>query len=296
VPRSAPPVVLTVAGSDNSCGAGAQADLKTIHALGGYAQTALTCCVAEVPGAVEAIVPLPPDFVTAQIRLSCEAFPVRAVKTGMLHSRRIIAAVAAALEPLADRGAAASRAGARAGHRPRHGAARRVPIVVDPVMVASSGAPLLEPAAIRAYGALLFPLATLVTPNLDELRILSGRPCRTHAEMEEAGRMLVEKYGCAWLLKGGHLGGRVAVDILATPDGCRHFTAPFRRGIDAHGTGCTFSAAIATGLAQGVDLPTAVDSAKRFITGAIAGHHRWGRTTALRHDAAVAPGIATGVS
>jgi hydroxymethylpyrimidine/phosphomethylpyrimidine kinase len=221
---------------------------------------------------------------------------VRAVKTGMLHSRRIIAAVAAALEPLADRGAAASRAGARAGHRPRHGAARKVPIVVDPVMVASSGAPLLEPAAIRAYGALLFPLATLVTPNLDELRILSGRPCRTHAEMEEAGRMLVEEYGCAWLLKGGHLGGRVAVDILATPDGCRHFTAPFRRGIDAHGTGCTFSAAIATGLAQGVDLPTAVDSAKRFITGAIAGHHRWGRTTALRHDAAVAPGIATGVS
>jgi hydroxymethylpyrimidine/phosphomethylpyrimidine kinase len=275
VPRSAPPVVLTIAGSDNSCGAGAQADLKTIHALGGYAQTAITCCVAEVPGAVEAIRPLPPDFVTAQIRLSFRAFPVKAVKTGMLHSRAVIAAVAAALAPVARGGAGGRKDAARRG--------RRVPVVVDPVMVASSGDPLLEPAAVRAYGELLFPLATLVTPNLDELQILSDRPCRTLAEMEEAGRSLVERYGCGFLLKGGHLRGRLATDILATRDGCERFVAPFHRGVDTHGTGCTFSAAIATGLARGLDLSAAVAEGKRYITSAVRTSHAWGGVRALHH-------------
>lgn len=280
VPRSAPPVVLTIAGSDNSCGAGAQADLKTIHALGGYAQTALTCCVAEVPGSVEAIRPLPPDFVTAQIRLSFEAFPVKAVKTGMLHSRAIIAAVAGVLAPLARDAAGGRQDRTRQGRR--HG--RRVPIVVDPVMVASSGDPLLEPAAVRAYGDLLFPLATLVTPNLDELRILSALPCRNLAEMEEAGRALVAQYGCSFLLKGGHLRGRLATDILATGDRCERFVAPFRRGVDTHGTGCTFSAAIATGLARGLDLSAAVAEGKRFITNAVRTSHAWGGVHALHHD------------
>jgi hydroxymethylpyrimidine/phosphomethylpyrimidine kinase len=276
---SAPPVVLTVAGSDNSCGAGAQADLKTIHALGGYAQTAITCCVAEVPGRVEAIRSLPPDFVAAQIRLSLAAFPVRAVKTGMLHSRAIITAVADALAPIA---AGPDGGGGRRGSARR---SDRVPVVVDPVMVASSGDPLLEPAAVRAYTDRLFPLATIVTPNLDELRILSGLPCRDLAGMEEAGVMLVERHGCAWLLKGGHLRGRTATDILATPRGCERFAAPFRRGVDAHGTGCTFSAAIATGLAQGLELRDAVAAAKRFITAAVHGSLRWGDTRALHHGA-----------
>jgi hydroxymethylpyrimidine/phosphomethylpyrimidine kinase len=283
VPSSAPPVVLTVAGSDNSCGAGAQADLKTIHALGGYAQTAITCCVAEVPGRVEAIRALPPDFVAAQIRLSVAAFPVRAVKTGMLHSRAIIAAVAEALAPIA--------AGPDGGRgRPVARRTRAVPIVVDPVMVASSGAPLLEPAAVRAYADRLFPLATIVTPNLDELRILSGLPCRDLAGMEEAGTLLVERHGCAWLLKGGHLRGRTATDILATPQGRERFEAPFRRGVDAHGTGCTFSAAIATGLAQGLTLRAAVAAAKGFITAAVHGSLRWGRTRALHHGAGASGG------
>lgn len=278
MPASAPPVVLTVAGSDNSCGAGAQADLKTIHALGGYAQTAITCCVAEVPGTVEAIRPLPPDFVAAQIRLSLRAFPVRAVKTGMLHSRAIIEAVAEAISPIAM----------RRGRAGRRGPGRRigVPVVVDPVMVASSGDPLLEPAAVRAYRETLFPLAALVTPNLDELRILSGLPCVDLDGMEEAGRELVGRYGCAFLLKGGHLRGRLATDILATPDGCERFVAPFRRGVDTHGTGCTFSAAIATGLARGLDLRGAVAAGKTFVTAAVRRSHAWGRVHALDHGVA----------
>ena len=256
-----PPVVLTIAGSDNSCGAGAQADLKAITALGGYAQTAITCVVAEVPGRVEMIQPVKAAVVAAQIRLSCRSFPVAAIKTGMLFSRPIIRAVAGAL--------AEGRV--------------RVPLVVDPVMVASSGEPLLEPAAIAAYGRELFPRAVLVTPNLDELRILSAMPCRNLAEMEAAGRMLVARHGCAFLLKGGHLRGRVATDLLVTQDGCRRYDAAFRRGFDAHGTGCTYSAAIATGLALGLPLAEAVARAKRYITAAIRGRLSWGRTAALDH-------------
>lgn len=255
------PVVLTVAGSDNSCGAGAQADLKAITTLGGYAQTAITCVVAEVPGQVESIQAVKPSVVEAQIRLSIEAFPVAAIKTGMLFSPAIVKKVAATLKQRAV----------------------GVPLVVDPVMVASSGEPLLEPEAIEAYTHRLFPLATLLTPNLDELRILSGMPCGNLVQMEQAGRFLVETYGCSVLAKGGHLGTKQAVDILVTPQGSERFSAPFRRGVDAHGTGCTFSAAIATGLAQGLTLSEAVGRGKRFITQAIEQRLTWGKTTALDH-------------
>jgi hydroxymethylpyrimidine/phosphomethylpyrimidine kinase len=216
--------------------------------------------VAEVPGAVEMIQPVKPAVVAAQVRLSLRAFPVKAAKTGMLFSRGIIEAVAEALA-----------------------AVPKLPVVVDPVMVASSGDPLLEPAAIAAYRRLLFPRATLVTPNLDELRILSGEPCRDLAGMEAAGRRLVDRHGCAFLLKGGHLGGRVATDILVTPSGSERLAAPFRRGIDTHGTGCTYSAAIATGLARGLGLAGAVREAKAYITAAIGGTLRWGKTQALDH-------------
>lgn len=259
-----PPVVLTIAGSDNSCGAGAQADLKAITALGGYAQTAITCVVAEVPGRVEAIQPMKPSIVAGQIRLSLEAFPVAAAKTGMLFSRGIIRVVAEALRD-----------------------APQLPLVVDPVMVASSGDPLLESSAVEAYRRLLFPRATLVTPNLDELRILSGLPCRDLDEMEDAGRKLVERHGTAWLLKGGHLGSRIATDILVSADGSERFSAPFRRGFATHGTGCTFSAAIATGLAHGLSLVEAVGLGKRYITATITSGLRWKATAALDHRASV---------
>jgi len=201
-----PPVVLTIAGSDNSCGAGVQADLKAITALGGYAQTAITCVVAEVPGRVSAIQAVRPAIVVEQIRLSLEAFPVAAIKTGMLYSTAIIRAVAAELSV----------------------AKKSPPLVVDPVMVASSGDPLLRASAIQAYREWIFPLATLVTPNLDELRILSGMPCRDIKEIQSAGASLVDRYGCAFLLKGGHLRTKTATDILATPTGFEVFSAPFR--------------------------------------------------------------------
>ncbi|MFZ4774136.1 MAG: bifunctional hydroxymethylpyrimidine kinase/phosphomethylpyrimidine kinase [Terrimicrobiaceae bacterium] len=258
-----PPVVLTIAGSDNSCGAGAQADLKTITALGGYAQTAITCVVAEIPGHVSAIQPVRPRIVAEQVRLSLEAFPVAAVKTGMLYSAAIIRAVAAELGKLPH----------------------PVPLVVDPVMVASSGDPLMKKSAVSAYENLLFPLAALVTPNLDELRILSGMPCRNLKEMKAAGQGLACKFGVPFLLKGGHLKGRKAVDILATGQGFEEFQADFIRGADTHGTGCAFSAAIATGLACGLPLREAVGQAKTFITRAIANRLCWKKVSALHHGA-----------
>ena len=256
------PVVLTIAGSDNSCGAGAQADLKTITALGGYAQTAITCVVAEIPGRVSAIQPVHPRIVAEQVRLSFEAFPVAAIKTGMLYSAAIIRAVAAELDNLP----------------------KLPPLVVDPVMVASSGDPLLKKSAIAAYENDLFPRAALVTPNLDELRMLSGMPCRNLAEMKAAGLALARKFGVPFLLKGGHLRSRIASDILATEGGFEEFRARFIRGADTHGTGCTFSAAIATGLAQRHPLAKSVAQAKKYITAAIAGRLRWKTTSALNHS------------
>ena len=261
--RKNPPVILSIAGSDNSSGAGAQADLKTISALGGYAQTAITCVVAEIPGKVTAIQAMPPKMVAEQIRLSFEAFPIAAIKTGMLHSKAIIRAVAAELVAIKN----------------------IPPLVVDPVMVASSGDPLLKRTAIAAYQDLLFPIATIVTPNLDELRILSGMPCRDWQEIRDAGTKLVEKYGCAFLLKGGHLRDKIATDVLATKQGFEPFSAPFQSKIATHGTGCAFSAAIATGLAQGLGLPEAVGQAKRFITSAIKNSHIWPNASALNHFA-----------
>jgi hydroxymethylpyrimidine/phosphomethylpyrimidine kinase len=256
------PVVLTIAGSDNSAGAGAQADLKTISALGGYGLTAITCVVAEVPGKVSAIQPMTPGIVAEQIRLSCEAFPVAAVKTGMLYSREIIEATLTALENVP------------------------CPLVIDPVMIATSGDPLLRDDAIALYRERLLPRATVATPNLDEARVLLGEPIANLAAMRAAGPTLVQKYGCAFLLKGGHLKSDIATDLLFLRDGAVHeFTAPFTPGVSTHGTGCTTSAAIATGLARGLELPQAVAEAKQFVSHAIANFLRWGKTDALHHFA-----------
>ncbi len=253
------PVVLTIAGSDNSAGAGIQADLKAFSAAGCYGLTTITCVVAEVPGKVTAIHPVPAAIVAEQVSLSLEAFPVAAVKTGMLYSTAIIERVAGALEEA------------------------KCALVVDPVMVATSGDRLLKASAISAYERLLFPRATLVTPNLDELEVLTGRPIRTLREMKSAGKRLVEKYGCAFLLKGGHLRGKTAIDLLATPAGFEEFAAPFIRNVETHGTGCTYSAAIAAGLARGLPLSGAVGKAKAYITKAIRQHLKWRSTSALEH-------------
>jgi hydroxymethylpyrimidine/phosphomethylpyrimidine kinase len=255
-----PPVCLTIAGSDNSAGAGAQADLKTFTALGTYGLTAITCVVAEVPGKVSAIHPIPAPVVAEQIRLCLSAFPVAAVKTGMLYSTEIVEIVSDILGQTS------------------------MPLVVDPVMVATSGSPLLRPEALEIYRKRLFRRSTVVTPNMDELAVLSGRPMRNLEEMREAGGELVTRYGCAWLLKGGHLDGDEATDLLFQPNGkVSELRAARVHGVATHGTGCTTSAAIAAGLAHGLGLEESVAQAKRFVTGAIQRHHRWDGVHALNH-------------
>jgi len=257
--KRATPVALTIAGSDNSAGAGIQADLKSFSHFGVYGLTAITCVVAEIPGKVTAIQPVKPEIVGEQIALSLEAFPVGAVKTGMLYSTAIIEEVAENLDLYEG------------------------DIVVDPVMVATSGDPLLKKSAIAAYESLLLGRATLVTPNLDELAMLSGRETNSLEKMKDAGRALVDRYGTAFLLKGGHLRGRTAIDFLATEDGFEEFAAPFVPNVETHGTGCTYSSAIAANLAKGLSLSKAVATAKDYITAAIRQSHRWNGVTALRH-------------
>jgi len=269
---SSPPVVLTIAGSDNSAGAGAQADLKTMSALGVYGVTAITCVVAEVPGKVSAIQPIEPRIVAGQIRLLFDAFPIAAMKTGMLYSREIIAAVVAALEAFKG-----------------HSSKLTIPLVVDPVMVASSGDPLLRADAITLYRERLFPLATLVTPNLDETAALLGRRIASIGEMRRAGAELTGRFGVAFLIKGGHLRGRTATDLLFANGEVAEYSAPFVPGVSTHGTGCTYSAAIAAGLGKGLALRDAVAGAKQFVTAAVTNFLRWekdGHTTdALNHFA-----------
>jgi len=262
---SSAPVALTIAGSDCSAGAGLQADLKTFSAIGVYGLTAVTCVVAEIPGKVTRIQPVDPANLADQLQLLLEAFPVAAVKTGMLYSREIIELVAAALS--------------RRKVRPK--------LVVDPVMVATSGDALVRDDAVAAYEQLLFPMADLITPNMDEAAVLLGRKV-THAEqLHAAADVLRSKFGCAVLLKGGHLRGGEALDVLRDAAGFTEYRAPFVPGVSTHGTGCTFSAAITAGLASGRSLRDAVKAGKRCVTRAIAQSFRWGtgkkRIDALNH-------------
>jgi hydroxymethylpyrimidine/phosphomethylpyrimidine kinase len=243
------PVVLTIAGSDNSGGAGLQADLKTLTTLGVYGATAVTCVVAEHPGRVLNITPLPPERVADQIRLVLEAFPVAAIKTGMLYSAGIIAAVEEAIAPAL---------------------AQRVPLVIDPVMVASSGKVLMKKDALRALRKLIAQ-ATLVTPNRDEAALLWGKPIDSLATLTEAAIELAQGFRHPLILaKGGHLKNGQAVDVLAFPDGrVREFGVKRIPGVDPHGTGCTYTAAIAAGLAKGLTAIEAVVLGKLFITRAL---------------------------
>ncbi|MEO6054523.1 MAG: bifunctional hydroxymethylpyrimidine kinase/phosphomethylpyrimidine kinase [Chthoniobacterales bacterium] len=258
------PVVLTIAGSDSCCGAGAQADLKTFSAHGCHGLTAITCIVAEVPGKVKSIQPVKPEILRDQLEVLFAAYPVVAVKTGMLYSSALIHVVADVLKKTARK--------------------RKFSLVIDPVMVSTSGTPLLRKNAIEDYHQLLFPMADLITPNLDELCILAG-VSKIHdlESMKEAGRSLREKYKCAFLLKGGHLRSSIATDVLLSRNLERSFSAPFIKNVHTHGTGCTYSAAIAANLAKKMPLPEAVGSAKKYITRAIKQHMRWGNICALEN-------------
>ena len=256
-----PPVALTIAGSDSSAGAGIQADLKTFSALGVYGLSAVTCVVAETPGRVSTMEPVSAALVRDQIDLVLRSFPVAAIKTGLLFSAEIIAVIAAVLR--------------------EHGAR---PVVIDPVMVATSGDPLLQDSAIETYERDLFPLAALLTPNLGEAARLVGGTITDLDGMYDAGSILAKKYGVPILLKGGHLLGDQAVDILFREDNAMEFSAPFSRGVATHGTGCTYSAAITAGLAAGLALEEAIRRAKSFVSAAIAQHYAWDQIHALNHS------------
>lgn len=261
------PIALTIAGSDSSAGAGIQADLKTFSALGVYGLTAVTCVVAETPGKVSRIEPVSGEIVREQIVVLARNFPIAAAKTGLLYSTEIIETVARAIIDSVRK------------------IENGIQLVVDPVMVATSGELLLCPDAIALYESELFPLATLLTPNLDEAGKLIGEPISDLEAMRKAGKKLQRKYRVPILLKGGHLAGGNAIDLLFANDNIAEFSAPFVRGVATHGTGCTYSAAITAGLASGLSLENAVASAKKFVTASIAQHFQWTLSSGSRLDA-----------
>jgi hydroxymethylpyrimidine/phosphomethylpyrimidine kinase len=263
------PVALTIAGSDSSAGAGIQADLKTFGALSVYGLTAITSIVAETPGLVSEIEAVSAEMVRAQMEVLLKSFPIAAIKTGLLFDGEIVSAVAQTLRA--------------------HATQTRAPLVIDPVMVATSGDFLLRDDAVDAYERELFPLAALVTPNLDEAARLLGEPIGDLPAMRSAGARLTEKYRIPVLLKGGHLRGQDAIDLLFVAGDVVEFSAPFSRGMATHGTGCTYSAAITAGLASGLSLEEAVRRAKKFVTATIAQHLSWKTTSgasvhALNHS------------
>src|SRR5258705_3637723 len=264
------PVALTVAGSDCSAGAGIQADLKTFTAFGVYGLTAVTCIVAEVPRKVSRIEPVTAKMVREQIEVLLKNFRVGAIKTGLLCSAEIVCAVAQTIQ------------------NGKKKAARSIPLVIDPVMIATSGDNLLEPEAVEAYKNKLFPLATLITPNIDEAALLLETTINDRRQMESAAKALAKKYHASILLKGGHLRGDNAIDLLFHQGELTEFSAPFVRGVETHGTGCTYSAAITAGLASGFSLEQAIKRAKKFVTEPIALHLRWKRGStqidALNHS------------
>jgi hydroxymethylpyrimidine/phosphomethylpyrimidine kinase len=260
------PIALTIAGSDPSGGAGIQADLKTFAAFGVYGASVVTALTAQNTRGVCAIAEVEPAFVVQQLDAVLDDLEVGAAKTGMLYRASVVDAVAARL------------AARPVGH-----------LVVDPVIVATSGDTLLEPEAIAAVRERLLPLATLVTPNLHEAEVLIGRPVRDPAEMRAAACALIELGAKAALVTGGHLVGD-ALDVLHDGRSVHDFSAP-RIAAITHGTGCTLSAAITAGLACGWELPTAVAAAKDHVTRAIATAAAIGRGARPVNHLAAAPDL-----
>jgi hydroxymethylpyrimidine/phosphomethylpyrimidine kinase len=255
--------VLIIAGSDSGGGAGIQADIKTVTALGGYAATAITAITVQNTLGVSAVHALPPDLVEAQARAVLDDIGADAFKIGMLGGIGIVEAVARIL--------------AGAGG---------VPAVVDPVMIAKGGAPLLEPRAGATVRDLLIPCATLLTPNAPEAAALTGLEIATTDDLRRAGEALLALGAAAVLMKGGHIAGPTVTDVLMTAAGETTFEGPRIDTRHTHGTGCTLSSACAAGLAQGLALDQAVaqawaytGEAMRRAPGLGAGHgpldHAW---------------------
>ncbi len=261
--RKTLPVALTIAGSDSGGGAGIQADLKTFAALGVHGTSAIACLTAQNPKRVLGVEPCSPKMLRQQIAAVFEELNPAAMKTGMLFSAENISVVAKFL-----------------GNSKLK--TKNLKLVVDPVMVATSGARLLKPAAEKILKEKLLPLAALVTPNLDEAEILAEQKIRSPEQMRVAAQKIHSRYGCAVLLKGGHLKhSRVAIDVFLDGETELLLSAPFVRGVSTHGTGCTYSAAICAALALGHDLPHAVELGKNFITAAISNSYQIGKHSAL---------------
>jgi len=253
--RARVPIALTIGGSDSGGGAGIQADLKTFAAFGVHGTSVITCLTAQNPKGVLGVQPATPALVRQQLDAIFFELPPAACKTGMLYSTEIVRVVVQ-----------------------RFSARKQPPLIVDPVMVATSGARLLKPSAVKAICNELLPCAALVTPNLDEAELLTGMRIRDEEGLRSAARSIVERFGCAALVKGGHLRGtRKAVDIFNDGKSELLLSAPFVRGVSTHGTGCTYSAAIAAACAQGAPLAEAVQLGKQFVTQAIADSQRVGR-------------------
>ncbi|MEI6516548.1 MAG: bifunctional hydroxymethylpyrimidine kinase/phosphomethylpyrimidine kinase [bacterium] len=234
---------LTIAGSDSGGGAGIQADLKTFTALGVFGTTAITCITAQNPGAVTGIEAVSSKLVAAQIRAVTTGFPVSAAKTGMLFSAELIRTVTRVLKTV------------EVG-----------PLVVDPVMISTSGTRLLRADAMETLMRQLLPLATVITPNRHEAELLAGYPIRTLKDLQKAARDISARFQTACVAKGGHLAGGEVVDVLCVDDELTLYTAPRVRIRSTHGTGCTFSAALTASLAKGEDLHEATAIAKSFVT------------------------------
>jgi hydroxymethylpyrimidine/phosphomethylpyrimidine kinase len=272
------PVALTIAGSDSGGGAGIQADLKTFAALGVHGASAIACLTAQNPRRVLGIEVCSPKMLRQQIEAVFEELNPAAVKTGMLFSAENVLVVAKFLvgraSSRADFGASKNDYGSR-GRSPHR---NRLPLLlVDPLMVSTSGAKLLQPRALKILKEKLLPLAALVTPNLAEAEILSGQKISDVEAMREAARKIHSRFGCAVLVKGGHLKNtRAATDIFFDGKAELLLSAPFVPGVRTHGTGCTYSAAICAALALGHTLPHAVEIGKNFVTDAIAGSYKIG--------------------
>jgi hydroxymethylpyrimidine/phosphomethylpyrimidine kinase len=241
------PRVLAIAGTDPSGGAGLQADIKTITALGGYAQGVITAMLAQNTRGVESIVEVAAPFVGDQVHACLDDIGVDAVKIGMLHRTAVIEHVTDALSDLPD----------------------GAPLVLDPVMVAKSGHRLLDPEAEAALVALMLPRAVVLTPNIPEAAVLAGVPIETEDDMRCAGEWLLERGAGAVLMKGGHLGGPEVVDLLVTSEGTTAFRNPKLATRNTHGTGCALSSALATALALGHDLRTAAAVAVQYVHQAV---------------------------
>lgn len=237
------PAVLTIAGSDSGGGAGIQADLKAFHALGVFGTTVITCITAQNPDGVTGVAATDPEMVSLQLRTVCDGFPIAAAKTGMLFSADIIRCVAKTLAEIT------------------------IPyLVVDPVMIATSGASLLKSDAVDALRDTLLPMATVVTPNIPEAEVLCGHNIPTPNALREAAAEISKTYGVACALKGGHLDSDTVLDVLFAQGQLHEWESPRLDVPENHGTGCTFAAALTASLAKGMTLPEATAAAKHFVT------------------------------